>query len=124
MFDFEKLDLYQEVRAASCKILKWVAFHPTMDEYYSQRFKLVVTGIAAELAEGTARLGFHEKKKHYTDSRVFVFECVTLLHIMKDMDAISEDEFEDFYQDMDKISRMLLGMIRSQRKERDPQTNE
>jgi len=44
---------------------------------------------------------------------------VTLLHLLKDIDAIAEDEFEDFYNDLDKISRMLLGMIRSQRKDRD-----
>ncbi len=119
MFDFEKLDLYQEIRLTSSKMFKWVAYHPTMDEAVANRFKVIITGIGAELAEGTARLGYSEKKKHYTDARVLVFEAVTLLHLLKDIDAIAEDEFEDFYNDLDKISRMLLGMIRSQRKDRD-----
>ena len=119
MFDFEKLDLYQEIRLTSSKMFKWVTYHPTMDEAVASRFKVIITGIGAELAEGTARLGYSEKKKHYTDARVLVFEAVTLLHLLKDIDAITEDEFEDFYNDLDKISRMLLGMIRSQRKDRD-----
>jgi hypothetical protein len=71
MFDFEKLDLYQEIREASSKLLKWVAFHPTMDDFYAERFRFVVTNIGSKLAEGTARLGYHEKKKYYTESRVF-----------------------------------------------------
>jgi four helix bundle protein len=119
MFDFEKLDLYQEIRITSSKLFKWVNYHPTLDETIANRFKIIITGIAAELAEGTARLGYSEKKKHYTDARVLVFEAVTLLHLLKDIDAIAEDEFEDFYNDLDKISRMLLGMIRSQRKDRE-----
>lgn len=124
MFDFEKLDLYQEIRNASSKLLKWVMYHPTMDDYFVERFKFIISSIAGKLAEGTARMSIAEKKKCYTDARVHVFECVTLLYTMKDMDSLGEEEYNEFYEDLDRISRMLLGMIRSQRKERDKERNQ
>ncbi|GEM_PF-286296 len=119
MFDFEKLDLYQEIRGINALMMKWVQDHPNMDDYVAEQFKTLLIGIASKLAEGTARMGYQEKKRCYTESRVNVFECVTLLHIMKDVGTIDEERFEEFYEELDKISRMLLGMIRSQRSHRD-----
>ncbi|TVR78234.1 MAG: four helix bundle protein [Saprospirales bacterium] len=119
MFDFEKLDLYQEIRSLNARMMKWVLYHPTLDDFFAQEFKLLLTNISAKLAEGTARIAVHDKRRCYTDSRVSVFECITLLHTVKDLGGISDEEFEEFYEELDKVSRMLLGMIRSQRKHKE-----
>ncbi|MBK6948860.1 MAG: four helix bundle protein [Haliscomenobacter sp.] len=113
MFDFEKLDVYQEVRAVNLKVLKHLFSVKPLDPYIQDQFKRASMSALLNLAEGTGRMTGPDKKKFYVTARSSVFECVAILQIMYDMEFVDKEFYDDLYAGFDKVSRMLLGMIRS-----------
>ena len=113
MFDFEKLDVYQVIKANNSKILKFIFAHPTMDLYIKDQWKRANLSIILNLAEGTGRMTNSDKKHFLTISRGAVFESVAILETVKELALIEEDLFKEFYDSYEQISKMLLGMIRS-----------
>jgi len=113
MFDFEKLDVYQVIKANNAKVLKYIINHPTMDDYIKEQWKRSNLGIILNLAEGTGRMVNAEKRQFLTTARGSVFESVAILETVKGMDLVEEDVFKEFYDGYEQISKMLLGMIRS-----------
>jgi len=113
MFDFEKLVVYQVIKANNSKVLKFIFGHPTLDLYIKDQWKRANLSISLNLAEGTGRMSNTDKKHFLTISRGSVFESVAILETVKDLGLIDEDSFKEFYDTYEQISKMLLGMIRS-----------
>ncbi len=113
MFDFEKLDVYQEIRTLNIRVLQMLLSQDNMDPYLKEQFKKASLSSLLDLAEGTGRMNNADKKRFYISARSSVFECVAILQILLDLSILDESSYEKFYKGYDKISRMLLGMIRS-----------
>lgn len=114
VFDFEKLEVYQEMRGVNLKVLKHLFTHTTdLDPYLQDQFKRASLSALLNLAEGTGRMTSPDKKKFYITARSSVFECVAILQILFDTNAIEKSLYDELYTGFEKISRMLLGMIRS-----------
>ena len=113
MFDFEKLDVYQEIRSLNTKVLYMLFTRKDFDSYLSDQFKRASLNALLNLAEGTGRMTNADKKRFYITARSSVFECVAILQVLSDMGSIEASMYEEIYKGYDKISRMLLGMIRS-----------
>ena len=114
MFDFEKLEVYQEMRGVNLKVLKHLFTHQAeLDPYLQDQFKRASLSALLNLAEGTGRMTSPDKKKFYITARSSVFECVAILQIMHDTDLVEKSFYDDLYAGFEKVSRMLLGMIRS-----------
>ncbi len=41
------------------------------------------------------------------------FECVAIFDYMKDIDAITVDEFNRFYTELEELSKMLFSLIKN-----------
>ena len=113
VFDFEKLDVYQEMRGVNLKVLKHLFTQKSLDPYIQDQFKRASLSALLNLAEGTGRMTSPDKKKFYITARSSVFECVAILQIMHDTDLVEKSFYDDLYAGFEKVSRMLLGMIRS-----------
>lgn len=113
VFDFEKLEVYQEMRGVNLKVLKHLFTHKSLDPYIQDQFKRASLSALLNLAEGTGRMTSPDKKKFYITARSSVFECVAILQIMHDTDLVEKSFYDDLYAGFEKVSRMLLGMIRS-----------
>jgi len=113
MFDFEKLDLYQVIRDQNTKVLKFILDHSNIDPFILDQWKKSSLDIVLNLAEGTGRMVNAEKKNYITASRGSVFAAVAILDIAHQLGAVDDDTYSDFYSGYEKISKMLLGMIRS-----------
>lgn len=113
MFDFEKLDVYQVIRANNLKVFTYIFNHPDIDLYFRDQWKTSNLGIILNLTEGTGRMKNEEKKHFLTIARGYVFASVAILETIKDLSWIEEDKFKEFYDGYEQISKMLLGMIRS-----------
>ena len=113
VFDFEKLEVYQEMRGVNLKVLKHLFTHKSLDPYIQDQFKRASLSALLNLAEGTGRMTSPDKKKFYITARSSVFECVAILQILFDTNAIEKSLYDELYTGFEKISRMLLGMIRS-----------
>ncbi|MBK7870480.1 MAG: four helix bundle protein [Saprospiraceae bacterium] len=113
MFDFEKLDVYQEIRSLNAKVLHLLFTRKDFDIYVTEQFKRASLSSLLNLAEGTGRMTNTDKKRYYITARASVFECVAILQTLLDLGSLESDFYEELYKSYDKISRMLLGMIRS-----------
>ena len=67
------------------------------------------------IAEGSGKFSKGDKRNFYTIARGSVYECVSLLELIHEDGIIAKEEFNNFYSDCAEVSRMLLGLINSQR---------
>ncbi|MCX6740494.1 MAG: four helix bundle protein [Candidatus Parcubacteria bacterium] len=67
------------------------------------------------ITEGSGKFSKADKRNFYTIARASTYECVSLLEIILEEDQISREEYNDFYSKYEIISKMLLGLINSQK---------
>ena len=113
MFDFEKLDLYQVVRDLNVKAYNFILKSPAMDEHIKEEWKKASLRMVTSLAEGVGSTTNEDKRRYITIARGSVFQCVTILQALKDLNIIEQKDYEDFYNEYETASKMLLGMFRS-----------
>jgi four helix bundle protein len=113
MFDFEKLDVYNEVRDVNKKVQEFVLNDQSIPTYLRDNFKDTSLNILLHLADGTSRMTRNEKRSLYSQARGNVFVCVALLQTMVDLNMIDQANYQRFYDGYERVSKMLLGMIRS-----------
>lgn len=113
MFDFEKLDVYQEVKRINVNVLTLVFTSQNLDPYLRDQWKRATISILLNIAEGTGRMTFNDKRSFFTIARSSVFECIAILDTVVSLGYIKEEKYKEFYEAYEKISKMLLGMIRS-----------
>ncbi|MEZ5045663.1 MAG: four helix bundle protein [Chitinophagaceae bacterium] len=112
MFDFEKLDVYQEAKKLNKDVLTYL-FTNTIDSYIQEQWKRATMSMMLHLAEGTGRMPNNEKKHFYTISRSSVFECVAIMDILMGLGQLDQAHYDTFYAGYEKISKMMLGMFRN-----------
>jgi four helix bundle protein len=113
MFDFEKLDLYQVIKEQNTKVFKFLLEHVDIDSFIAEQWKKASFNIVLNLTEGTGRMANAEKKNFIVNARGSVFEAVAILDIAHQVGFVDDEAYKDFYDGYEKISKMLLGMIRS-----------
>ena len=115
MFDFEKLDVYRKAKDLNKEILKFINENKQIDSYIRDQLKRASISIVINIAEGSGKFSKADKKNFYTIARGSVYECVSLLGLISDEGQIGEENFNEFYQKFETISKMLLGLINSQK---------
>lgn len=113
MFDFEKLEVYQNIRVLNKSLLSFIFEIQNKNSYLTDQLKRAGLSVQLNLAEGTGRMSTADKKRFYIVSRSSVFECVSILQTFKDLELIDLEKYEDLYKQYETISKMLLGMIRN-----------
>ncbi len=113
-FDFEKLEVYKKAKVLSRGILDLTRRNNNVDPYLRDQLKRASMSVVINIAEGSGRFTKKDKKNFYTIARGSVYECASLLEIIKDDGKMSEQEYKDLYSKYEEISKMLLGLIRSQ----------
>ncbi len=86
---------------------------PCFDSFIADQWKKASFSIVLNLTEGTGRMVNAEKKNYVIASRGSVFEAVAILDIAHQVGYVNDDVYKEFYDGYEKISKMLLGMIRS-----------
>ncbi len=114
MFDFEKLDLYQELKKLNLSVYLKIGKLEDVDAYIIDQWKRASLSMVLNLAEGTGRMTAADKRHYYTLSRGSVFESVAILELIFGLGHITKEEFDNFYAGYETASKMLLGMYRSQ----------
>ena len=115
MFDFEKLDVYRKAKDLNKEILKFLRENKQIDSYIRDQLKRASISIVINIAEGSGKFSKADKRNFYTIARGSVYECVSLLELISDERQIGEENFNEFYQKFETISKMLLGLINSQK---------
>ena len=113
MFDFEKLQVYALLRELNKKLWPMIFKRQKKYPYLCDQLKRASLSAMLNPAEGVGRMGVADKRQFYIRSRSSVFECVSILQVMKDIDALDSVEYQDLYDRYTQISKAMLGMIRS-----------
>ena len=113
MFDFEKLDIYQVLRELNHKVFVFINNHTEIDEFIRNQWKKNSQDSVLYLAESTSKVNNEEKKNYIITARGCIFESVVILQQIFDLNLITPEEYEEFYQKYEQSSKMLLGMYRS-----------
>jgi len=71
--------------------------------------------VVINIAEGGGKFSPADKRNFYTIARGSVYESVSLFEIIKDEGYIDEKEHLAYYEKLEIISKMLLGLINSER---------
>lgn len=116
MFDFEKLDLYRELKKLNLLVYQRIAGLKGVDPFLIDQWKRASLSSVLNLAEGTGRMTSADKRHFYTIARGSVFESVAILSLIHELGQLTDEEFEEFYNGYETASKMLLGMYRSMNK--------
>jgi len=114
MFDFEKLEVYKKAKDLNHEILGFLRENKLVDNYIRDQLKRASISIVINIAEGSGKFSKADKRNFYTISRGSVYECVSLLEIIAGESHINEEKYEYFKTKFETISKMLMGLIKSQ----------
>jgi len=96
------------------KIYNFVKQNKQIDSYIKDQLRRASVSVVINIAEGSGKFSKADKKNFYTIARGSVYECVSLFEIIKQGSHIAENEFSNFYQELEIVSKMLFGLINSQ----------
>ena len=113
MFDFERLEVYQCIKKLNVEILKHFASRQSIDAYLSDQLRRATISIALNIAEGCGRHSRADKKRFYVIARASVFECVSILQVICEMQMLEESTDQVWYSKYESISKMLLSLYRN-----------
>jgi len=114
MFDFENLNVYKKAKDLNKEILELLKKNKKIDSCLRDQLKRASISTVINIAEGSGKFSKADKRNFYTTSRGSVYECVSLLELILEENEITKDEFNNFYQKCEMLSKMLLGLIHSQ----------
>jgi four helix bundle protein len=115
MFDFEKLEVYQKAKGLNHEILSFLRENKIIDNYIRDQLKRASISIVINIAEGSGKYSKADKRNFYTIARGSVYECVSLLEIAVDEKYIESKRYVTFLTQYETISKMLFGLINSQK---------
>lgn len=115
MFDFEKLNVYKEAKNLNKEILGFLRENKQIDSYIRDQLKRASVSIVINIAEGSGKFSRADKRNFYTIARGSIYECVSLTELMADENNMTKEKFRDFYQKYETLSKMLMGLINSQK---------
>jgi four helix bundle protein len=113
-FLFEKLEVYQ-------KSLEWVRAVEDMIRLigndlsfpFANQLTRAALSIPLNIAEGNGRWHRGEKLQFLRIARGAIFECVAVLQFLHGRKLIADSLYEEAYQQLETLSKMLHGLILS-----------
>jgi four helix bundle protein len=111
VFKFEKLDVWQEAVVYADSIYDLTAHFPSHEQYglISQSTRAAVS-ILGNIAEGSGRTSSADFSRFVEIAYGSLMETVSHLSIARRRKFVSDEAFEDTYQQAEKLARMLSGL--------------
>ena len=111
MFDFCKLDVYQKAKAFCILITKDIS-SGNFDRTTNDQLRRASFSIMLNIAEGTSRFSNKDRKNFFVVARGSAFECAAILEYLFEVAEISKDDYSNYVENLEEISKMLYGLIR------------
>ncbi|MBL0047706.1 MAG: four helix bundle protein [Bacteroidetes bacterium] len=112
MFDFQKLEVYKKAKLfhRACKKL---ILKNKVDNYVKDQLGRASFSIVLNIAEGSGKFSKADRRNYFVISRASLFECVSALDVLHDEEIVTIEDFENFLQMADELSRILYAMIKN-----------
>ncbi len=111
MFIFENLEVYKKSMILSEKVLNTTK--NVKNRSINDQLSRAVLSIPLNIAEGQGRMHPREKKQFYNTAKGSLYECLPLIQICRTLNYLDAKEYEEIYELMNGIGRMLSGLIKS-----------
>lgn len=115
MFDFEKLIVYKKSQDLHKEVNIFLKNNIFISRHISDQLKRAASSISLNIAEGSGKLSKADRRNFYTTARGSTYECVSILQILLDEEVLNTDQYKNFYQKYEEISKMLFRLIESQK---------
>jgi len=113
MFDFENLEVYKKTKQFNLEIYNFLKLHGSIDSYLYGQLRRAGLSISLNIAEGSGRISKRDKRNFFIIARGSVFECVAILEILLLEKQITLENYNEFYYQLEEISKMLYGLRKS-----------
>lgn len=111
---FEDLETWQIAHGLILEIYRITKKYPK-DELYGivSQLRRAALSITSNIAEGFSRYHYNDKIRFYYNARGSVSEVRNCLRLSRDMDYIAKEEYKNLSNGMEKVLKMINGLIRS-----------
>jgi four helix bundle protein len=111
VFDFQKLIVYSKAKEINKKVLVLINEN-RFDRHVNDQLKRATFSILLNIAEGSARFTYKDKRNFLVIARGSTFECVAIFDFLLDSNLITKVHYDNFYSDYEEISKMLFALIK------------
>lgn len=115
MFDFHNLTVYQKAKYQNKLVLDFLKTSKSIDPFIKNQLRRASISSVINIAEGTGKFSKADKRNFYTISRGSIYESVSLFELILDSGGITKESYKDYYKRYEELSKMLLGLINSQK---------
>ncbi len=113
-FDFEELESYQKAFRWNRSIFgKSLKFRRLLQSSLGDQLRRAALSILTNLAEGSGQDSKAQKKRYYKYSYNSARECVPILALACSLEAITEDEHQNFRQELVGVIQMVTKLTKS-----------
>ena len=110
---FEDLDCWQEARRIVNRIYNVLSVKEFKKDFsLCDQIKRAAVSIMANIAEGFSRKGNKEFIQFLFISKSSAAEVQSHLYVALDQGYITQDKFDELYNDLDKVQRMISNLIK------------
>lgn len=114
MFNFEKLEAWQEAVAFADRIYSITRTFPRDERFgLTSQMRRASGSVSANLAEGSGRSSKKDFQRFIEIAFGSLIEVVSHLHIAKRQGFTNESSFKDVYSAAERLARILSGLRRS-----------
>jgi four helix bundle protein len=107
MFNFEKLEIYQDALALIKDIYRISSLFPRSEQFsLSQQLKRAVTSVAINIAEGNGR-SRTDNLNFLRFSRGSLFETTAILQICVSLDFLSKEDYLTLYERCESLAKRI-----------------
>ena len=110
MFHFQNLDVYQKAKAFHRECKKLI-INNNFDRYICDQLGRASFSIPLNIAEGSGKFTKRDRRNYFTIARASAFECIAILDILRDEEKLTSEQFLNFAQNAEVISKILFKMI-------------
>lgn len=113
-FDFEALESYQKAFRWNRDIFRRsLKFRRLLQSSLGDQLRRAALSILTNLAEGSGQDSNAQKKRYYKYSYNSARECVPILALACSLEAITEDERQNFRQELVGVIQMVAKLTKS-----------
>lgn len=114
MFKFEKLDVWQEAIKFSDLIYVLTRSFPVDERFgLTQQMRRAAASIAANVAEGSSRSSSTDFARFVEIAYRSLMETISHAAIAQRQSMLSDVDYQQLYDQADRLGRMLTGLRRS-----------
>ena len=108
-YKFESVIAWQKAHQFVLLVYKTTRYFPEDERFgLTSQFRRAAVSIEANIAEGYKKLGKNDKLRFFNISQGSIEECRNYILLARDLDFITEEQYNNLYISLEDSSRMLM----------------